>query len=207
MPCLSPQTLTHEEMHALLAASRGHARDHLIFSLALGTGLRLAELVGLDVADVFFPTGEPRVRVRIRREIAKRGRAGDVFLPGTSLPMLRASWTFELRRGECGGPAAPLLCAKSLRRISPHRVQVLSRTWQVHAGFHRLYPFHAIRQTAVGNVHCTPCDFLLAQRFARRASLLRPLSEPAPLATLSRIREPPMSSCVPVSQRHPPFVS
>ena len=74
MPCLSPQTLTHREMHALFAASSSHARDHLIFSLALGAGLRLSELVGLDLRDVLFPTGEPRVRDRIRPEIARRGQ-------------------------------------------------------------------------------------------------------------------------------------
>ena len=36
-----------------------------IISLALGTGLRLAEIVGLDVGDVFAPDGTPRLR-RIR---------------------------------------------------------------------------------------------------------------------------------------------
>ena len=60
MPYLCPQTLTHDETHAILAASIDHPRDHLIFSLALGTGLRLSELVGLDVADLFFPTGAPQ---------------------------------------------------------------------------------------------------------------------------------------------------
>jgi integrase len=41
-------------------------RDHLIYSLALGTGLRLAELVDLNVGDVYAPDGTPRSRVRIR---------------------------------------------------------------------------------------------------------------------------------------------
>src|SRR2546426_11901799 len=36
-----------------------------------GTGLRLAEIVGLNVGDPFFPDGRPRTRVRIRAEIAK----------------------------------------------------------------------------------------------------------------------------------------
>ena len=58
-----------------------HPRDHLIFSLALGTGLRLAEIVGLNVGDVFTGDGKPRSRIRLRKEIAKGGRAGDVFLP------------------------------------------------------------------------------------------------------------------------------
>jgi integrase len=39
MPYLSPPTLTREEQRALLVASACHARDHLIFSMALGTGL------------------------------------------------------------------------------------------------------------------------------------------------------------------------
>jgi integrase len=81
MPHLSPQTLTEVEQRALLRATASQPRDQLIFSLALGTGLRLAEIGGLDVADVFFPDGTPRVRVRLRPEIAKNGRAGDVFLP------------------------------------------------------------------------------------------------------------------------------
>jgi len=172
MPCLSPQTLTREEMQALLAASRGHARDHLIFSLALGTGLRLSELVGLDVGDVFFQTGEPRVRVRIRPEIAKRGRTGDVFLPDALLPKLRRFWRYKLAHGQCVVPTAPLFCALSRRRLSPRRVQVLFRAWQVHAGFGRLYPFHAIRHTAVSNVYRASRDLFLAQRFARHASPL-----------------------------------
>jgi integrase len=81
MPHLSPQTLSEAEQRRLRRATAGHPRDHLVFSLALGTGLRLAEIVGLDVGDVFFPDGAPRGRVRLRREIAKRHRAGDVFLP------------------------------------------------------------------------------------------------------------------------------
>jgi len=39
--------------------------------LALGTDLRLAELVGLNVGDNFFPDGTARTRIRVRREIAK----------------------------------------------------------------------------------------------------------------------------------------
>jgi integrase len=52
----------------------------------LGTGLRLAEIVGLNAGDVYFPDGMPRGRMRLRREIAKGGRAGDVFLPDALIP-------------------------------------------------------------------------------------------------------------------------
>ena len=53
MPHISPPTLTKGEVRAILAASAANHRDHLIYSLALGTGLRLAELVGLNVGDVY----------------------------------------------------------------------------------------------------------------------------------------------------------
>ncbi len=79
MPYLSPQTLTQAEQRAILRSSAGNPRDHLIYSLALGTGLRLAEIVGLNVGDVYTPDGKPRSRVRLRPEIAKNGRAGDLF--------------------------------------------------------------------------------------------------------------------------------
>jgi integrase len=61
MPHLSPPTLTHSEQRAILRATACNPRDHLIYSLALGTGLRLAEIVGLDVGDVYSPDGRPRV--------------------------------------------------------------------------------------------------------------------------------------------------
>src|SRR5881628_173073 len=82
MPHLFPATLTRSEQRAILRATAGNPRDHLIYSLALGTGLRLAEIVGLNVGDVYFPDGRPRTRIRIRAEIAKGGRAGAIFLPG-----------------------------------------------------------------------------------------------------------------------------
>lgn len=79
MPHLCPPTLTHSEQRAILRAMAQNPRDHLIYSLALGTGLRLAEIVGLDVGDVYAPEGRPRNRLRIRLEIAKGCRTGETF--------------------------------------------------------------------------------------------------------------------------------
>jgi len=172
MPYLSPETLTRSEQEALLAASAGHPRDHLVFSLALGTGLRLAELVGLNVGDVFFPTGTPRGRIHMRREITKNGRAGDVFLPDALEPKLRLFWSYKLRAGERLDAGAPLLCNQSGSRISKRRVQVAFRDWQIRAGFGRHYSFHSLRHSAVTNVYRSSRDLFLAQRFARHASPL-----------------------------------
>ena len=39
----------------------------MIYSLALGTGLRLAEIVGLNVGDVYSLDGAPRTRTKVYR--------------------------------------------------------------------------------------------------------------------------------------------
>jgi len=172
MPHLSPTTLTAAEQKLILRATAGNPRDHLIVSIALGTGLRLGELVGLNVGDVYAPDGTPRVRVRIRREIAKGGRAADVFLPDKLVPKLKRFRRWKAQRGESLAPEAPLLCNQSRRRISKRRVQHAWRGWQERAGFDRLYGFHSLRHSSITNVYRRTRDLFLAQRFARHASPL-----------------------------------
>src|SRR6266540_1546907 len=123
MPHLSPPTLTRAEQRAILRSTARNLRDHLIYSLALGTGLRLAEIVGLNVGDVYTPDARPRSRVRLRPEIAKGGRAGDVFLPDSLLVKFRKFWRHKATRREGLLPEDPLLCSQSRHRISPRRVQ------------------------------------------------------------------------------------
>ena len=84
MPHLSPTTMATDEQRIILRATAGNVRDHTIISLALGTGLRLAEVVGLDVGDVYALDGTPRMGVRVCAAIAKGGRAADVFLRVTA---------------------------------------------------------------------------------------------------------------------------
>jgi site-specific recombinase XerC len=172
MPHLSPQTLTQAEQRTILRATVKNPRDRLIYSLALGTGLRLSEIVGMDVGDVYTPDGRPRNRVRLRAEIAKGGRSGDVFLPAALAANLRRFWRYKANRREGLQPGDPLFCSQSRRRISKRRVQFAFRTWQVKAGFDRLYPLHALRHTAITNVYRASRDLFLAQRFARHVSPL-----------------------------------
>ena len=87
------------------------------------------------------------------------------------LPIVREIW-WRLRRREGVESGDPLFCSQTRKRISPRRVQFAFRTWQVKAGFDRLYPFHALRHTAVTNVYRKSRDLFLAQRFARHVSPL-----------------------------------
>jgi len=172
MPHLSPTTLTTDEQRLILRATAGNVRDHLIYSMALGTGLRLAEIVGLDVGDVYAPDGTPRARVRVRKEIAKGGRAADVFLPDRLVFKLKRFWRWKRERGEDLSPDAALFCNQSRRRISKRRVQFAWATWQRRAGFDRVYSFHCMRHTSISAVYRMTHDLFLAQRFARHASPL-----------------------------------
>ena len=64
------------------------------------------------------------------------------------------------------------VCSQSRVRTSKRRVQFAFRNWQAKAGFDRLYPFHALRYTAVTNVYRAGRDLFPAQRFARHVSPL-----------------------------------
>lgn len=171
VPHLSPNTLTADEQRLILRATAANLRDHAIISLALGTGLRLAEIVGLNVGDVFAPDGAPRARVRVRAAIAKGGRAADVFLPDRLVVKLRRFWRWKRVRSEDLSPGAPLLANQPGRRISKRRVQFAWATWR-RAGFDQVDGFHALRHTAVTNVYRASKDLFLAQRFARHLSPL-----------------------------------
>src|SRR3989441_13323866 len=117
MPHLSPPSLTHGEQKAILRATRRNLRDHLIYSVALGTGLRLAEIVGLNVGDVYTPEGKPKSRLRLRPQVAKNGRAGDVFLPDALVAKLGKFWRHKATRREGLRPEDALFCSQSRTRI------------------------------------------------------------------------------------------
>ena len=190
MPHLSPTTLTADEQALILRATQPNVRDHVIFSLALGTGLRLAEIVGLNVDDVYGPKGAPKIRVQVRREIAKGGRAADVFLPDRLVLKLKRFSAWKQRRGESSEAGAPLFANQSGGRISKRRVQHAWLRWQVAAGFDRVYGFHALRHTAVTNVYRASKDLFLAQRFARHVSPLTTTvyTHPSDEEMVSRLR-------------------
>ena len=110
--------------------------------------------------------------MRLRAEIAKGGRAGDVFVPDALVEKLARFWLYKQAHRERLDPSAPLFCNQGRRRVSRRRVQVLFRAWQVVAGFGRLYNYHCLRHTAVSQVYRATHDLFLAQRFARHASPL-----------------------------------
>jgi integrase len=63
----APETMTTAEQASLLRATSPAPRDLFLYSMALGTGLRLSELLGLNVGDVSPDGREVRRRVRLKQ--------------------------------------------------------------------------------------------------------------------------------------------
>jgi len=168
----APETMTAAEQAALLRATGVHSapRDHVLYSMALGTGLRLSELLGLNVGDV-SPDGRA-VRQRIVLPITKGSRRGEVFLPARLIPKLRRFLAWKRAHGESLEMDAPLFVSGQGRRLSPRAAQWRFAWWQERAGFDRRYNFHCLRHSSVTNVYRATRNLFLAQRFARHASPL-----------------------------------
>jgi site-specific recombinase XerD len=143
--------LEPEEVDALLAApSRGRwegRRDHALLALAVQTGLRLSELIGLRCTDIELASG-PHVRCQ-----GKGRKQRCVPLTSGNVAILRV-WCRE--RG--GGPDDPLFPTRTGRRLSDDAVAARVTLYGNIAGEHcssltskRLTP-HVLRHTCAMNL-------------------------------------------------------
>lgn len=175
----APKTLTEVEQAALLKVtdSTDAARDHILFSVALGTGLRESELVALNVGDVTNPrTG--RATRRVVLSVYKRSSKGEetgvpqeVMLPDALVRKLNRFLGWKAARGESVEPEAPLFISRKRNRLSTRSVRELFVKWQEAAGFEKRHTFHALRHTACSNLYRKTLDIRLVQRFARHAHI------------------------------------
>ena len=173
---LPPRTLTEGEQRALLKTTGEHARgfrDHVIFSVALGTALREHEILALNVGDVFGPDGRPRRRVQLR--VFKRSNDDEamqeVVLPDNLRAKLDRFRGWKKRRGERLDADAPLFVSRNGNRLSARQLRHLFHQWQERAGFERSLSFHAVRHTALTTVYRKSRDIRLTQRVARHKSI------------------------------------
>jgi site-specific recombinase XerC len=173
---LPPRTLTEGEQRALLKTSGEHARgfrDHVIFSLALGTALREHEILALDAGDVFGPDGKVRRRVQLR--VFKRSNddptTQEVVLPDNVRAKLDRLRGWKKRRGESLEPDTPLFVSRNGNRLSARQLRHAFHVWQERAGFERRLPFHAMRHSALTTVYRRSRDIRLTQRVARHKSI------------------------------------
>jgi integrase/recombinase XerC len=138
----APETLTDVEKKRLLKAIsnfRGKKafRDFAIVSLFLNTGIRVSELVGLDIDDVNLP--ERRITIRV-----KGGHTAMRFLNAHAR---RALEPYLKVRKKTPVETRALFVSNQGRRISVRQVQRSFDEWLSAAGIEKNISVHGLRHT------------------------------------------------------------
>ncbi|MFP2958474.1 tyrosine recombinase XerC [Myxococcus sp. 1LA] len=171
------RTLTESEQRLLLKVTGQHVdgfRDHCIYSLAMGTGLREHEILALDVGDVFDDAGRAKRRVALRvfKRSAKDSAPQEVLLPDVVRAKLEKLLAARKRAGETVMPSTPIFVSRLGRRLSARQLRHAFGVWQERAGFDRRFNFHCLRHSACTAVYRASRDLRLTQRFARHKSVV-----------------------------------
>ena len=157
---LPRKVLTEDEVKKLLAQPDCQTltgfRDRTVIELLYATGMRVAELVGVDVADVDVATGYARVRH------AKGGRDRVVPL-GKHTATTVTSYMTSVRPLMARGDEPALIVSKSGKRFGSKGMQVTMAAYGESAGLGRVTP-HMLRHAC-------------ATHMLRRGASLRHLQE------------------------------
>lgn len=111
-----------EELKKLLAVINPKSpfgeRDFAWIIFALHTGLRVSELVGLNVGHVFNKEGQPRKSLVVPGPIAKGKKSRLIPLNQTARKAISVLVAFNRKRGFSIEPDAPLLVNRKHKRLS-----------------------------------------------------------------------------------------
>ncbi len=140
-------TLLDGEIHALkLAASKSSERNFMIISLALGTGLRNAELCGLTI-ECFRPLDEISNFLDLPGTIAKGGSPRQIPLHPDLRISLQDFLTWKFDHGErIDGKAFLFLTKYTQINLRPRDVQRVLRSLSLQSIGRPVYP-HMLRHT------------------------------------------------------------
>ena len=138
----APDVLTPQEAHRLVKAidrTKGWKaqRDATLVALILNTGLRVSEVLGLDLADV--NVAEKHLTVT-----AKGGSIDKVFLNARSRRRLGA---YIKRRKRVLAECPALFLSNRQRRLSVRQAQALVEAWLDRAGIAKKVTIHGLRHT------------------------------------------------------------
>jgi integrase len=168
------EILTPEQIKAVLDSLKGHSL-HPIVSLALATGMRRGELLGLQWRDVDLDAGALRVErsleetdagLRLKNPKTKRGRR-NIKLPAQAAALLREhrKQQLELRIALGMGKLeamSPVFCNVEGQLLRPRNV---TKAWsRVASALSLKVSFHALRHTHVSMLIREGVDILSISR-------------------------------------------
>ena len=152
-------TITPEQTSSLLAAicmrDPFGPRDHAAIELTAHTGLRVSELVQLNVSHV-SANGVPRHTLHLPSAITKFAQARNVPLNEIARAAIARLLRFNQARGFSTAPAAPLLVTRKHERVSVRLIQRLVESLREKAGLDVPATPHSFRhQFAMGIMKAT----------------------------------------------------
>jgi len=159
-PRTPPAFLTDAEVRRLLKALTDRTsalaqRDRVLIETFLATGIRLQELVSLDLADVDLEAKH----LHVRR--AKGGQPQVKFLNTHLRGILRRYLQGRKRQGE-SCPA--LFLSQRGTRLSPRQVGYRFAHWLQQAGIEKAISPHGLRHTFATRLYSRTGDLLVVQR-------------------------------------------
>jgi len=137
-------------------------RDRALFELAYSSGLRLAELAGLDADRVDLATGEVRVW-------GKGAKERIVPVGAAALKAVRA-W-LPVRAGVASVDSGALFVGKSGKRITPRTIERRLAAWAVRQGLSRHVHPHMLRHSFASHVLQSSGDLRAVQEMLGHASI------------------------------------
>ncbi len=162
-----PKAMDADQVAQLLDSTEGRddawaSRDQAIMELFYSSGLRLAELVGLNLGDVEPGSGEVRVLGKgAKTRVVPVGRKADDALK---------AWLQDRARWAAVGENA-LFLGKGGRRISTRMVQQRLRYWAMRRGVNTALHPHMLRHSFATHVLESSGDLRAVQELLGHANI------------------------------------
>ena len=164
LPERLPKTLPQEELNHMLDSAPADdslaVRDHALFELMYGSGLRLSEIHGLDLVDVLLDEGWVSVTGKGRKE-------RQVPLSGKSVEALRA----YLSERVAADSETALFTGKNGTRLGQRQIQKRLQTWAVQQGSGQHISPHMMRHSYASHLLQSSRDIRAVQELLGHSNL------------------------------------
>lgn len=160
-----PEALSPDEASRLVAIvddTPSGKRDHALFEMAYSCGLRVSELVGLDLGSIDLASGEVRVT----------GKGGKTRIVPVGKPALQAVRDWLVVRGaQKGSESQALFLGERGGRLSVRVVQTRIKQWATKQGITADVHPHMLRHSFASHVLQSSGDLRAVQEMLGHASI------------------------------------